>query len=81
MVRTSLSSGTFSRMSGSAVSSDAHRIGSAAFLLPDGSIVKARELSGRAGVLFRRNSVTGAVQAVARDGREWGGLNTALHAN
>jgi hypothetical protein len=32
-------------------------------------------------VLFRRNSVTGAVEAVARAGADWGGLNAALHAN
>ena len=31
--------------------------------LPDGGVVKARELSGAARVLFRRNSVTGAVEA------------------
>jgi 2,3,4,5-tetrahydropyridine-2-carboxylate N-succinyltransferase len=49
--------------------------------LPDGSVVKARELSGRDNVLFRRNSLTGAVEAVARAGAEWGGLNAALHAN
>ncbi|HZE67605.1 MAG TPA: 2,3,4,5-tetrahydropyridine-2,6-dicarboxylate N-succinyltransferase [Sporichthyaceae bacterium] len=49
--------------------------------LPDGSIIKARELSGHDNVLFRRNSVTGAVQAVARAGADWGGLNAALHAN
>jgi 2,3,4,5-tetrahydropyridine-2-carboxylate N-succinyltransferase len=48
--------------------------------LPDGSVVKARELSGRDGLLFRRNSLTGAVEAVARSG-DWGGLNTDLHAN
>jgi 2,3,4,5-tetrahydropyridine-2-carboxylate N-succinyltransferase len=47
---------------------------------PDGSIVKARDLSGRTGLLFRRNSVTGAVEAVPREG-SWGGLNAALHAN
>jgi 2,3,4,5-tetrahydropyridine-2-carboxylate N-succinyltransferase len=48
--------------------------------LPDGSVVKARELSGRDGLLFRRNSVTGALEAVPRDG-DWGSLNAALHAN
>jgi 2,3,4,5-tetrahydropyridine-2-carboxylate N-succinyltransferase len=48
--------------------------------LPDGSTVKARELSGASGLLFRRNSVTGAIEAVARSGA-WGGLNAALHAN
>jgi 2,3,4,5-tetrahydropyridine-2-carboxylate N-succinyltransferase len=47
--------------------------------LPDGRVIKARELSGRNGLLFRRNSVTGAVEALARAG-DWGGLNVALHA-
>jgi 2,3,4,5-tetrahydropyridine-2-carboxylate N-succinyltransferase len=49
--------------------------------LPDGSVIKARELSGRDGVLFRRNSQTGAVEALPRAGQDWGGLNAALHAN
>lgn len=48
--------------------------------MPDGSTAKARELSGQPGWLFRRNSVTGAVQAVRRAG-SWGGLNEALHKN
>ncbi|WP_448642687.1 2,3,4,5-tetrahydropyridine-2,6-dicarboxylate N-succinyltransferase [Geodermatophilus sp. URMC 63] len=48
--------------------------------LPDGSVVKARELSGREGLLFRRNSVSGALEALPRSG-QWGALNTALHAN
>jgi 2,3,4,5-tetrahydropyridine-2,6-dicarboxylate N-succinyltransferase len=48
--------------------------------LPDGSIVKARELSGASGLLFRRNSQSGAVEAVQRTGN-WGGLNAALHKN
>jgi 2,3,4,5-tetrahydropyridine-2-carboxylate N-succinyltransferase len=48
--------------------------------LPDGDVVKARELSGAHGLLFRRHSQTGAVQAVPRSGG-WGGLNAALHAN
>ncbi|MFZ4509447.1 MAG: 2,3,4,5-tetrahydropyridine-2,6-dicarboxylate N-succinyltransferase [Candidatus Nanopelagicales bacterium] len=47
--------------------------------LPDGEIVKARELSGVTGMLFRRNSVTGALEALPRTGT-WGGLNAALHA-
>jgi len=42
-------------------------------------VVKARELSGAAGLLFRRNSLTGGVEAVPRSGT-WGGLNTVLHA-
>jgi 2,3,4,5-tetrahydropyridine-2-carboxylate N-succinyltransferase len=48
--------------------------------LPDGDVVKARELSGASNLLFRRNSVTGAVEAHQRSGA-WGGLNEALHAN
>jgi 2,3,4,5-tetrahydropyridine-2-carboxylate N-succinyltransferase len=48
--------------------------------LPDGAVVKARELSGADGLLFRRNSVTGAVEAVPRSG-SWGSLNAVLHAN
>jgi len=48
--------------------------------LPDGTVVKARELSGRDGILFRRNSVTGALEALPRTGT-WGELNAVLHAN
>jgi 2,3,4,5-tetrahydropyridine-2-carboxylate N-succinyltransferase len=47
---------------------------------PDGEVVKARELSGASGLLFRRNSQTGAVEVVPRTG-SWTGLNPALHAN
>jgi 2,3,4,5-tetrahydropyridine-2-carboxylate N-succinyltransferase len=48
--------------------------------LPDGRVVKARELSGVPGLLFLRNSVTGSLEARPRTG---GGieLNAALHAN
>jgi 2,3,4,5-tetrahydropyridine-2,6-dicarboxylate N-succinyltransferase len=51
--------------------------------LPDDRVVKAAELSGRDGLLLRRDSVTGAVTAVSREGSsgDWGGLNAALHAN
>jgi len=48
--------------------------------LPDGNTMKARDLSGVNGMLFRRNSRTGAVEAVQRKGT-WGGLNAALHKN
>lgn len=48
--------------------------------LPGGESAKAAELSGRDGLLFRRNSVSGAVEALPRDG-DWGGLNPELHAN
>jgi len=51
--------------------------------IPDGTVVRARELSGRSGLLFRRDSQSGAVVVLPRDGNraEWGGLNAALHAN
>jgi 2,3,4,5-tetrahydropyridine-2-carboxylate N-succinyltransferase len=48
--------------------------------LPDGSIVKAKELSGANNLLFRRNSQSGALEAVAKTGK-WAGLNAALHNN
>ncbi len=48
--------------------------------LPDGEAVKARALSGRDDLLFRRHSVSGRLEAVPRTG-SWGGLNAALHAN
>ncbi len=46
----------------------------------DGRTVKARELSGVNNLLFRRNSTTGAVEVVGRDGHGIA-LNEALHAN
>ena len=49
--------------------------------LPDGTVVKGRELSGRSNLLYRRNSQSGAVEARPRDGSRWEGLNTALHAH
>jgi len=57
--------------------------GTKVFLL-DGSgtdrRVRARELSGRPGLLFRRNSLTGAVEALPRAGATVR-LNAALHSN
>ena len=47
--------------------------------LADGSTVKARELSGRSGLLYRRNSRSGAIEVLERSGT-WGQLNTALHS-
>jgi 2,3,4,5-tetrahydropyridine-2-carboxylate N-succinyltransferase len=47
--------------------------------LPDGEVVKAAELTGASGLLFRRNSQSGAIEALPRSGR-WGGLNEALHS-
>ena len=48
--------------------------------LPDGTIVKAGELSGAHDILFRRNSLDGNLEVVPRTGT-WGGLNSVLHAN
>jgi 2,3,4,5-tetrahydropyridine-2-carboxylate N-succinyltransferase len=47
---------------------------------PDGTTVRARDLSGANNLLFRRNSLTGAVEVVSRDGQGIA-LNEALHAN
>ena len=49
-------------------------------VLPDGTAVAARTLSGQDGLLLRRNSLSGAVEALARTG-EGITLNAALHAN
>jgi 2,3,4,5-tetrahydropyridine-2-carboxylate N-succinyltransferase len=48
--------------------------------LPNGGIVAARMLSGQGGLLLRRNSVSGAVEALPRTGSGIT-LNTALHAH
>jgi 2,3,4,5-tetrahydropyridine-2-carboxylate N-succinyltransferase len=47
--------------------------------LPDGQRAKARDLSGRSGLQFWRNSVTGIVEARTRSGA-WGSLSADLHA-
>ena len=47
---------------------------------PTGSPVKAKLLSGQSGLLYRRNSLTGAVETSMRKG-SWGGLNADLHKN
>ncbi|WP_436702356.1 2,3,4,5-tetrahydropyridine-2,6-dicarboxylate N-succinyltransferase [Nocardioides sp. BYT-33-1] len=46
----------------------------------DARVVKAAELSGASNVLYRRNSVSGAIEAVPWQG-EGIALNAALHAN
>ena len=48
--------------------------------LPDGQVVKAVELSGKDGLQFWRNSVSGALEARPRSGQGIA-LNEALHAN
>jgi len=47
-------------------------------LLEDGRVVKAKEISGQKGLLFRRNSQSGALEATKRTAI-WGGLNKQLH--
>ncbi len=46
---------------------------------PDGTVQRARELSGRPGLLYWRNSTTGAVEVHERDAT-WGELNPQLHS-
>jgi 2,3,4,5-tetrahydropyridine-2-carboxylate N-succinyltransferase len=48
--------------------------------LPDGQRAKARDLSGKSGLLFRRNSVSGSVEVLARSG-SWGSLSADLHSH
>jgi 2,3,4,5-tetrahydropyridine-2-carboxylate N-succinyltransferase len=48
--------------------------------LPDGKVVKARELSGASNLIFRRNSQSGNLEVVPKVGG-WEGLNSALHSN
>ncbi len=47
---------------------------------PSGNTVKAKLLSGQSNLLFRRNSISGSVEVIARSG-SWGGLNADLHKN
>jgi 2,3,4,5-tetrahydropyridine-2-carboxylate N-succinyltransferase len=65
---------------GCVVEAGCYVTGGSKVTLPDGTAVKARELSGRSGLLFRRNSVSGALEAIPREGT-WGALNADLHAN
>ena len=48
--------------------------------LPDGKVVKAKELNGANNLLFRRNSQSGALEALPKTG-SWSGLNSILHSN
>ena len=50
----------------------------ARILMQDGRVVKAKELSGFKGLLFRRNSQSGALEATGRI-PNWEGLNAQLH--
>ena len=49
-------------------------------MLPDGKVVKARELSGASNLIFLRNSITGNLEIVPKVGG-WEGLNSILHSN
>jgi 2,3,4,5-tetrahydropyridine-2-carboxylate N-succinyltransferase len=62
------------------VESGCYITGGSKISLPDGTVVKGRELSGANNLLFRRNSATGALEALAKTG-DWGGLNSVLHTN
>ena len=46
----------------------------------ESEVVKAKSLSGKGGLLYRRNSRTGAVEALPRSAK-WDGLNAELHRN
>lgn len=49
--------------------------------MPDGSIERGRSLSGQSDLLYRRNSQSGAVEAVSAVAGGWQGLNHELHSN
>ena len=49
--------------------------------MQDGTVISARELSGKSGLLYRRHSQTGSVEAIVTDSSLWGGLNSSLHSN
>jgi 2,3,4,5-tetrahydropyridine-2-carboxylate N-succinyltransferase len=65
---------------GSVVEAGTYVTAGSKITLPDGQVVKGAELSGVPNLLFRRNSVNGALEATPRKG-DWGGLNAALHSN
>lgn len=65
---------------GCVVEAGLYLTGGTVVTMPDGGLLKARQLSGQGGLLYRRNSVSGAVEAIPREG-DWGGLNPELHAN
>jgi len=49
--------------------------------LPDGSVVKGKDLSGKSGMLLIRNSTSGAIEMRVLDPAKWEGINKALHDN
>ena len=64
----------------SVIESGAYITAGSKITLPDGKIVKARELSGASNLIFRRNSQSGNLEVVPKVGG-WEGLNSVLHAN
>lgn len=50
-------------------------------LQPNGDVVAARSLSGKSGMLFRRNSMKGCVEVLPTTENQWGALNNDLHHN
>ena len=64
----------------SVIESGAYITAGSKITLPDGKIVKARELSGASNLIFRRNSQSGNLDVVPKVGG-WEGLNSVLHAN
>ncbi len=54
--------------------------GGSKITLPDGQVIKAKELSGASNLMYWRNSVNGALEAKPKTGT-WLGLNDALHSD
>ncbi len=55
--------------------------GGSVVTLPNGDQVKAKQLSGRSGMLFIRNSTSGVIEVRESDPSKWGGINEALHSS
>ncbi|MDG2114644.1 MAG: DapH/DapD/GlmU-related protein, partial [Actinomycetota bacterium] len=49
--------------------------------MPDGTVSKGKDISGRSGMLLIRNSTTGVVEMRIADRDRWEGINAELHAN
>jgi 2,3,4,5-tetrahydropyridine-2-carboxylate N-succinyltransferase len=62
------------------IESGTYITGGSKITLPDGAVVKAKELSGASNLIFRRNSLHGNLEVVPKVGG-WEGLNSILHAN
>jgi 2,3,4,5-tetrahydropyridine-2-carboxylate N-succinyltransferase len=62
------------------IESGTYITGGSKIMLPDGAVVKAKDLSGASNLIFRRNSLHGNLEVVPKVGG-WEGLNSILHAN